>query len=271
MSRAPRFFVEPASLEEGEVDLPEEEARHARKSRRLKAGDAAELFDGAGRVGEGEIVAAEGRRVVVRVDRVRAEPPPGVRIELATAVPKAKRWQMLVEKATELGVDRIVPIHFRHTVAEGAGDRARWRRWVIEACKQSRRARLVELEAPRPLNAWLAAPAPRTRRLLAAPEGGTAARLLSATPRARHPDTAWLAVLVGPEAGLTPEEVAACERAGLERLRLGPHILRIETAALGAVALLRAGTDNPAPEDENGPSAAPAAGEEGEDRQSDSF
>ncbi len=225
----PRFFVEPEELRPGELQLPPTEAQHAAGSFRLREGDPVELFDGAGRVGTGAILRVARGAVLAGVETVETVPWPAGRLVLATAVPKGKRWPWLVEKATELGVTELQPLHFRHSVAKAEGDPDKWLRWAIEAAKQCRRNRLPDLPTPVSLEQFLAETKAETRWLAA----GDGRPGLAAAAAA----TGGWAVIVGPEAGLTPEETAACETAGFKPVCLGAHILRIETAGLAAAAL----------------------------------
>jgi 16S rRNA (uracil1498-N3)-methyltransferase len=152
---------------------------------------------------------------------------------IATAIPKGKRWQMLVEKCTELGVSEIQPLVCRYSVVEGQGDPGKWERWAVEAAKQCRRAYLPQIKAPVTLPDFL------TRHfegpcLLASPQGDPMMMWGGQIDRAE--DTAFI---IGPEAGLTEEEEAACYEASYAPVRFAPHILRIETAAIAACALAR--------------------------------
>lgn len=233
MARRPRLYVHPDQLVTGAVALGADEAHHAASVLRLRAGDGVELFDGQGRVALASLEMLgkrSGTALAEPAEEIEADVPSLI---LATAIPKGKRWQMLVEKATELGVSEIQPVLFEHSVAEGQGDPAKWIRWAIEACKQSRRAWLPAIARPIPLSAFLERPIPGPCLFTALDGdpvwkwGGQAARAEAVT------------LVVGPEAGLTEAETRACYDASYAPLTLGPHILRIETAALAGVALIR--------------------------------
>lgn len=233
MALLPRFYTGENRLAEGVMTLPAQESRHAGQARRLRDGDAVELFDGEGGVGVGRLVAASARGVSVAVESVRHEEAVHPAVLIATAIPKGKRWQTLVEKCTELGVSEIHPLRFKRSVAEGRGEVDTWRRWAIEASKQCRRAHIPQIHAPVPLGVFLEhiveGPC-----LVCLPGGDSFLKWGGQIDRAGE-----TAFVIGPEGGLTEEEEAMCFRASFAPVRLGPHILRVETAAAAACALAR--------------------------------
>ena len=211
-----------------------EEHHHLARVLRARPGDAITLFDGAG----GE---AEAR--VVRVGRAETElainAPPrqdgaaaGAPLVLLTAIPRGARMDFLIQKCCELGVSSIVPVIASRSVARPEpGRRARWEKIAREASRQSGRADVPSVAAPVAVAAALASPELPRRRLLLSPEpGGPSLRSLM-------PDRAATTLLVGPEGGLAPGEVDAARAAGFVPVSLGPRILRVETAAIVAVAL----------------------------------
>jgi len=237
MSRR-RLFVPPDRMRATPITVTGEEHHHLARVLRARPGDAITLFDGAG----GELEAR-----VVRVGRAETElaPRPGGRPEAAphappsvaplvllTAVPRGGRMDFLVQKCSELGVSRIVPIIAERSVARPEpGRRARWEKIAREAARQCGRADVPVVEAPATLAAALAAPDLPERRLVLSP--APAGRSL----RALLPDPAPTALLVGPEGGLAAAESEAAEAAGFVPVSLGARILRVETAAIVAVAL----------------------------------
>lgn len=219
---------------EGRYSLPADEARHLVRVCRKKVGDRVELFNGAG-------FATTARIVDVSKDRVCliAEGPPipelasSSSLVLATAIPKGDRFDWLVEKATELGVDRLIPLITERSVVDpGRTKLDRLRRTTIEACKQSRRNRLMILESPM---SWpdLVRSADSCLRLLAVPHG---------LPPARWPRLAGsgsLLLAVGPEGGFTEAEESQASAAGWQPIQFSYNVLRIETAAIaGSAAVL---------------------------------
>jgi 16S rRNA (uracil1498-N3)-methyltransferase len=222
----------------GEIDIGGPEAHHMIRVRRLGEGDRVLLFDGTGREAEAEIVAV-GRRAV----RLALRAPGGAGRELSTRVvlgvapPKGKRMQILVEKATELGVAAIFPLVAARTVvlprAREEAKIEKWRKTTIEAAKQSGRGRLPDLLPAQSFDEALAIEA--ARRLILDP--GPRARPIRELFAAGAPS---VLLLVGPEGGFTAEEVERAIAAGFEAACLAPTILRVETAAIAALAAIAA-------------------------------
>jgi len=224
-----RVVVPPASLRLGEVTLDDDAAHHARVAR-VRAGEAIELLDLAGVVGVGWVVAWEGKRCRVLVEALLAEqgePPEPLVLGLGLLHTAAFDWA--VEKAVELGVTSLVPVVSSRVQGRLARPRPeRWRRIAAAAAAQCGRSRVPELMPPTPLSAFL--------------RGATGLRLVAepAAPRGNGElatGGGGLTVLVGPEGGLTAEEVAEAVSAGFVPLGLGPRTLRAETAAVAALAV----------------------------------
>jgi 16S rRNA (uracil1498-N3)-methyltransferase len=238
-----RFFIDgDLQVERGdELRLSERESHHARV-KRLAAGDRVRVFDAGGR--EAEAVVARFERsgaAVLEVVAVEVRgAAPAVPVTVGLAFPKGKRALAFLEKATELGIAAVVPLVTRRTVGgareeRSAGRREKWRAATIEAAKQSGAWRPPEIEAPRDFADVVARPAAagELRIILHPGEGAHPLREVLARPR---PAAALL--LVGPEGGFDEDEVAAARAAGFEAARLGPTILRIETAAIAAIAAI---------------------------------
>lgn len=213
--------------------LPREEAKHALGARRLEVGDEVVLFDGRGGIAEGCL---EGTRlrdgsVPVRVAARRSVPRGGRAVHLATALPKGDRLATLVDMTAQLGVASLTPLRCeRSVVGETASRAERIRRIQVEACKQARAAWLPDLGEETTPGALAAA---HRGRLLVAHPGGARPREFAA----RLGDSCTIAI--GPEGGFTDAEVERLRVAGAVAIDLGPTILRIETAAVVAAALLR--------------------------------
>ena len=217
------------------VDGPE--GRHAVDVLRLQTGERVHIGDGAGTVAEGEVVAAgpEGLRVAVQ-NRFEV-PAPTPEFVLVQALPKGDRGPLAVDLATELGVDRIVPWTASRCVTRWRDDRvakgvAKWRAAARAASKQSRRPRVPEVTEPM-----------STREVCGLLADADLAVVLH--EQARHPmaglavpDSGTVAVVVGPEGGLTDGEVLAFRAAGAEPVRLGQEVLRTSTAGAAALAAL---------------------------------
>lgn len=235
----PRFFC-PQELKSGaEFFLEADAAHHAARVLRLVPGDAVVLFDGKG--GEYPATVSQVRKGAVRVTTgarrgIERESP--LAIILAQAVSAGEKMDFTLQKAVELGVSAIQPLESSRSVVHLDGARAQkrlahWRKVVLAACEQCGRNRIPEVEPLKPFDQWLAeAGAPRGRYLLS-----PGARIgLGALESPGSP----LVLLAGPEGGFSPEEEAAAQAAGFIPVRLGPRILRTETAALAALAAMQA-------------------------------
>lgn len=238
----PRAFVETDLLQGDRVLLTGDGYHHVRRVLRLGPGDELELFDGAGLVAQAVVAEAPERELVLRIEQQhRVAPLPGPAVTLLCAELKGDKMDFLVQKATELGVDRFVPVTTQRSVgrpAAKARERRHARRLKVarEACRQSGRAYLPEVHASQPLAEALA--------IHRGPDAfvlweSSAARGL-ATALGAASGTEARALLVGPEGGFADEEVALARDHGFCEVTLGPLILRAETAALAAVILTNA-------------------------------
>jgi 16S rRNA (uracil1498-N3)-methyltransferase len=228
-----RFFVD--ALRNGIAELAGEEARHLSRVLRVEPGQLFEITDNQAAY-LAEIAEARGERVVFRVVEPISSPETPARITLLAALFKFDRFEWMVEKATELGVERIVPVEATRTekgLFEASHKRAeRWRRIVREASQQSRRTRMPSIEESVRFGRAVEEPADFRYFL----DEGEASPLLAALPRARA--AASVAVLAGPEGGWTEAERECARKGGWIPVSLGPRILRAETAAAAALAIL---------------------------------
>jgi 16S rRNA (uracil1498-N3)-methyltransferase len=223
-----------------ELALPEQAGEHVARVLRLVAGDVITLFNGNGCDYPSTILVVGKRQVTVQVQSSQAlanESP--LRLTLAQGVARGEKMDLIVQKATELGVARIVPLLTeRSEVKLNAGRAekrlAHWRAVAASACEQSGRARVPDVAPAVSLDTWLRElPSDDALRLALLPEGTQKAAALPFTP-------AGGVLVVGPEGGLGLRDVAALTEAGFHGLRLGPRILRTETAGLAALAALQA-------------------------------
>jgi 16S rRNA (uracil1498-N3)-methyltransferase len=230
-----RLYVDAALQRDAEIDLPAAAARHA-QVRRLQPADRLRLFDGQG--GEwGATVLHMGRsQVRVRVDAFDpVERELDIHVTVALGMPANERMDLLVEKATELGVATVQPLLCARSVLRLAGDRAQrkrahWQGIAAAAAEQCGRTRVPEVAAVQTLDAFLAQPpAPGLRLLLSLGEGVAALHQVAAGARA-------LLTLSGPEGGLSADEEDAALAGGFVRARLGDRVLRAETAPLAVLA-----------------------------------
>ncbi len=232
-----RFFVE--AVRRGEAEVTGDDAQHLTRVLRVEPGQRYEISDNQ-HVYLAEITAARKQQVVFRaLEKLPLNPPP-LRMTLCAALIKFDRFEDLIEKATELGVERIVPV--RATRSERGLDQAarkrleRWRRIGVEASQQSRRDRLPEIDELAEFEDVLKIEA---RCRFACDEEPGAPPLLNAIPATRSAgDIA--AVLIGPEGGWTDAERSAFREAGWVPVGLGPQVLRAETAAIASLAVLSA-------------------------------
>jgi 16S rRNA (uracil1498-N3)-methyltransferase len=205
---------------------------------RLRAGDQLVLFNGDGHDYPGEIVQARRGGVSVQISEPGAmEPGLPLEIHLGVGISKGERMDFTLQKAVELGVSSVMPLFTERSVVRLSGERlerreAHWRAVVIAACEQSGRRRAPTLDKTKSLEAWLGSKHPCP--LVLDHRGDFA--LPSLSPPA---DNA-LTLLIGPEGGLAPNERVLTRRAGFTGVRLGPRILRTETAPLAALAIVQA-------------------------------
>ena len=228
-----RFFITTQPAGDRAV-LEGDEARHLTRVLRAKVGDTVSLFDGRGREWPARVASLGRDRVELDTTEPTVDPVPvAIPLTLAVALPKGERQKWMVEKLTELGAARLVPLETTRGVAEAtASAQARLERVVVEACKQCGRNTLMEIAAGHPLKRLLAEVPAGACVVIAHPDG---------TPLdvAAIPTTATeIIALVGPEGGFTDEELGTADRAGVIRISLGPHILRVETAAIALAARL---------------------------------
>jgi 16S rRNA (uracil1498-N3)-methyltransferase len=224
-----RYFVTPAIAFEAEGDrrvlLTGDEGRHLAGVMRARVGDEVTLFDGSGCEFTAKVTKLGKQAVELEiVARHEISRELALPLTLGVALPKGDRQKWLVEKATELGVTRLVPLVTERGVAQPVeAALERLRRSVIEASKQCGRNRLLEIGEPLTLAAFAAAAPAHALRLIAHLGGAELNTLAKA-------EELWAAV--GPEGGFTDEEVASAERAFWQRVSLGRAILRVETAAI---------------------------------------
>lgn len=235
---APVFLTETARLADDRVVLDGPEGRHAVTVRRLHPGERVDLTDGAGLLVEGVVAAVEGKdRLVVDVRARHHHDPPSPRLVVVQALPKGDRGELAVETMTEVGVDEIVPWQAARCVTRWRPERrdkalSRWRSTAREAAKQSRRSRVPEVAA-------LADTARVAARLAAADRAIVLHEEATMPIRAVDlPAAGDIVVVVGPEGGITDEELRLFVDSGAVPVRLGPTVLRTSTAGVAAAAVL---------------------------------
>jgi len=239
-----RFYAPPTAFDSDRkgVTLANDEARHLREVLRLKAGDEVYVFDGEGK--EFQCTIQESRRdsaylkIVSEIDPARPESP--LQLILAVALLKGEKFDLVVQKATELGVSQIVPVitklaDIRLRDASDADKRvARWQRIAMEAAKQSGRAFVPTVDTPVPFATFVQQPVPDThlRLLFSERDGETLAEALSEATNA-------VTALIGSEGGWVDEEISSARAAGWQIVTLGGRVMRAETAAISVATLLQ--------------------------------
>jgi 16S rRNA (uracil1498-N3)-methyltransferase len=239
------FFISPERWSGDRVTIMGQDAHHIGRVLRLKPGDVIAVSDGMGRMGRVRIEslgeeAVEGTVVEEAPEPLGEESPP---ITLAQGLPKGRKFEFILQKSVELGVERIVPVASARTVVRLEGRRVaerleRWRRIAREAAKQCRRPSVPEVAALVSLETFLeelGAPEAGQLRLLLWEEASEPLREVLA--RAGRP--ASVVCLVGPEGGFEEAEASLATEAGFAPASLGPRILRTETAPLALLAVLQ--------------------------------
>ena len=234
---SPRFYLDQPLALGARFSLPPGPARHAARALRLAAGDAVTLFNSQGGEFEARIERVQKDEVAVRISHfsdVGCESP--LRVMLAQGISSGERMDYTLQKAVELGVMAIQPIAAKRSVVKLAGERAgrrvaHWQGVVASACEQCGRNQVPAVAAPLTLVDWLGQ--------------RTGGRLLFLSPLAESrladlpSPTAMDCLVAGPEGGFEPDEIAALQAFGAIPVRLGPRVLRTETAALAALAAMQ--------------------------------
>lgn len=231
--RIPRVFVNLPLGRQAQITLPSGTSRHLIQVLRLRSGDELTLFNGDGHDFPGRVlIPARGAAQVEVYAQTEPEPRPTLAVHLGIGVSKGERMDLVIQKTVELGVTRISPLFTKRSLVRLDGGRLEkrqqhWQGVLVAACEQSGRRRLPVLAAATSLGHWLA-------------KGHPCPLLLdhrSPKPLPALPDPAGeLTLLAGPEGGLAPDERTQAKDAGFTPVRLGPRVLRTETAPLAALA-----------------------------------
>lgn len=230
--RLSRFFVD-LPLAMGEHHLPEAQAHYIGRVLRLAEGDRVQLFNGEGQEYLATLMQVGKKTVSVQVDEVLPGLPESpLHIHLGQGLSRGERMDWAIQKATELGVNELTPIVSERCEVRLKDERAdkrlaHWRQVAISACEQSGRSTVPVIHPPLPLTEWLAQCKADLKLVL---------HPVSA-PWGSHPAPGSLAFLIGPEGGLNDAEVHQAQGAGFHPARLGPRVLRTETAPVAALAL----------------------------------
>lgn len=214
------------------VTLDGPEAHHAVHVLRMRSGQSLELFDGAGAWTTGVVREVGKRALTIEIGSIEHVPAAACRVILATAIPKGDRFDWLVEKTTELGVDELIPLVTERSVVEPRATKLdRLRASVVAACKQSRRRHLLEIREPISFAEFLNGPRANQQAILADPHGTPWAPSLDGSPESS------MLCMVGPEGGFSPAEVESACQAGFLLRTFGSSVLRVETAGVAYAAI----------------------------------
>jgi 16S rRNA (uracil1498-N3)-methyltransferase len=233
----PRFHVPDAAAGRGRIVLPEHAAHHAHEVLRLRPGDAVRIFDGRGSEFEAVLEAVHRKEVSARLgEAVEPRPESPLRLTLAVAPLKGDRMELVIQKATELGVAEIRPVVTIRTDAAARpalrGSRQeRWDKVASGAAEQCGRAVVPQVQPTVELDELLRMPFDGRKLLFLETEAVPALR--------REPKATSATLLIGPPGGFEDRETDAARAAGYEAARLGPRVLRTETAALAALAVVQ--------------------------------
>jgi len=230
--RLSRFFID-APLSLGEHELPEAQAHYIGRVLRMTEGDGLQLFDGSGHEFRGTLLEVGKKRVRVQLDETFAgqtESP--LRIHLGQGLSRGERMDWAIQKATELGVTEITPIVSERCEVRLKDDRAEkrqahWQQIAVSACEQCGRSVVPVIHPPMPLGEWLKRSDAELKLVLHP----------VAEPLTSHAKPGTLAFLIGPEGGLNDAEVDQAQDAGFHAARLGPRVLRTETAPVVALSV----------------------------------
>ena len=234
-----RFYADENRLEEGAAYLTAEDVRHATRVLRMTAGEQAEIFLH-GRRWLGEISDISPEDVAFKLLEELPSTEAKLRITLYQGLPKADKMELIIQKAVELGAEVIVPVAMSRCVVklderDGRKKQERWQKIAREACKQSGRCLTPQVDAPIPFKELLNRLPGHDAAIV--PWEDARGYSLNAFHR-EHPDITSLAVVIGPEGGMSAEEIEVMRQTGCLPVTLGPRILRTETAGLAAISAL---------------------------------
>ena len=236
---APRCYCPPPLPVSTNFELPAAAAHHASRVLRLRVNDAVQIFDGIGNALDATINKISGKRVILgNLQTCMAQANVGLHIVLAQAMCSSDKMDLIVQKATELGVAEILPVQAQRSIAKLSGARAEkraehWRSVAISACEQCGRNDLPQIHAPQELDAWLLSMRSAAgSKFILLPGGATQ---LQSQPKPQGSAT----LLIGPEGGFTADEANVALQMDFAPVLLGPRVLRTETAAIAGISALQ--------------------------------
>jgi 16S rRNA (uracil1498-N3)-methyltransferase len=229
-----RFFFDPNQETGDQILITGSEAHHMTTVLRMQPGTEVELFDGRGAIIRGDILQLSSREVLIRILSRNTLHDSDTPLTLAQAMLKGKKMDLLIQKATELGVHTFIPLITRYCEKRIHGKQQldRWQRIMLEACKQCRRPIPMQIKEPVSIERL---PLPENSNLIMGWEDEDSRPLSPALLRDNQPTL----LLIGPEGGFPPDEVTLACNLGFCTVSLGPRILRAETAALAAMSIIQ--------------------------------
>src|SRR4029077_8789032 len=240
-----RFYLPPGDCQSGSLTLTGREAHHAQHVLRVTPGDKVAVLDGAGHEFLCEVQAGHRDHIQLAVLKTNTVPPPPGQITLLQGIPKGKIIETIIQKATELGVSRIVPLLSERVTTRlddqsAAQKAAKWQQVAVEAIKQCGAAWLPKIETPLAPKTYLARREKFDLPLIASLQPGSrhAREYFKDFQKTQNRPPASVCVAVGPEGDFTPEEVSAFESTGARPITLGRLVLRSETAAVYCLSIL---------------------------------
>ena len=236
-----RFFLPRTEWQEDRLALAGEEGHHAVRVMRKKIGDLVEVFDGEGSWARGQITSLEKSSFELEISERGISSPLRPLVRLAVAVPKGKTFDLVIQKAVELGASEILPILTTNTVVqiggkEAGAKQAKWQRLALEACKQCGQNVLPQVYAPATLNDFLKTNEEGLRVIASLAPG---ARLLREVLKDAEERPSQVTLLVGPEGDFTIGETEAALASGFHPVTLGDIVLRVDTACFFLLSALR--------------------------------
>lgn len=236
-----RFYVKPESVKDKKIYVTGEESHHIIDVMRLGEGNLVTVFDGTGKEYEGKIASIANKRVSIDISKIKvADKKRLLSISLAQAMPKRDKMDLIVQKATELGVEEILPIESLRTVVKSKKDRRqskieRWQKIAIEASKQCGRTELPKIQNITSFNSLLDSMAKYDYTIMPCLSVGVIT--LKSALKGRNKQARVL-VIIGPEGGFSEEEINRAREKGATLVTLGNLVLKSDTAAIAAVSIL---------------------------------
>lgn len=233
--RVSRFFLN-ADLSEGEHSFGDDLAHYVGRVLRLNPGAAVQVFNGSGQEWPGQLIEVGKREIKVLLQApVPGLQEPGLKIHLGQALSRGERMDWAIQKAVELGVSEITPLFTERCEVKLQGERAdkrqnHWQQIAVSACEQCGRSVIPVIHPPQPLDAWLDSLDAALKLVL---------HHRTDRDLANRPPPSTLGLLIGPEGGLSAEEIDRSLRAGFAAVRFGPRVLRTETAPVVALSVVQ--------------------------------